>query len=130
MMLEALFAHQQQQQAFLSLVAWGLCLGLMFHAGALLRRFGLLRAIWDALTAAAAAAMLFLVALRFHSGLRAYGLLGLLLGFCLYMAGLHPFFQGIGALFRKVQKNRRPKAGETAAVGESSVQGMKGKVNG
>lgn len=130
MMLEALFAHQQQQQAFLTLVACGLALGLMLHAGALLRRFGFLRALWDALTAACAAAGLFLVALRFRSGLRAYEVLGLLVGLCLYMAGLLPVFQCVGGLFRKNQKNRRPKAGETVADGETTVQRKKGEVKG
>ncbi len=122
MMLEALFAHRQQQQAFLALVACGVILGLMLHAGSLLRRFGLLRALWDALTAAFAAAAVFLVALRFQSGLRAYAALGLLLGFCLYMAGLAPLVHGAAGLWRRRQKNLRQKAGEMPAGDESSVQ--------
>lgn len=129
MMLEVLFAHQQQQQAFLTLVVCGVVLGLMLHGGALLRRFGFLRALWDGLTAVCAGGMIFLVALRFQSGLRAYAVLGLLLGVILYMAGLSFLVNSAAKLVRKVQKNRRPKAGETPLDDESSVQRQKGEVS-
>lgn len=128
MMLEALFAHRQQQQAFLLLVAGGMALGVMLHLGTLLRRMGMLRGLWDALTAAGAAAVVFLAALRYQSGLRAYAALGLLLGILLYMAGVFPLVHAIADFFRKAQKNRRPKAGETTSGDESSVQRQKGEV--
>ncbi len=122
MMLETLFAHQQQEQAFLQLLACGVALGLMLHIGHLLRRHGVLCALWDALTAACGTLMLFAVMLRFHSGLRAYGLLGLVLGILLYMAGLSQPVQGTVNLFRKYKNSRPPKAGKPPADAESTVQ--------
>lgn len=130
MMLETLFTHQQQERAFLVLTACGVALGLLLHLGGLLRRFGVLRAIWDALTAAAAGGMVFAVALRFHSGLQAYAALGLLLGLLLYMAGLSPILQGMTAFFRKVSKKDGPKAGKAPADDESTVQRQASEVNG
>lgn len=130
MMLETLFAHQQQERAFLALAACGLCLGLMLHLGALLRHWGVLRAIWDALTAAAAGGMVFAVMLRFHSRLQAYAALGLLLGLLLYMAGLSHLLRGIASLFQKIQKKRRQKAGKAPTDDESTVQRQASEVNG
>lgn len=122
MMLEVLFAHQQQEQVFLALLACGVALGLMLHLSHLLRRHGILCAVWDTLTAAAGTLMLLLVILRFHSGLRAYGLLGLLLGMLLYLAGLSQVVQGAADLFQKYKNSRRPKAGNTPPDDESTVQ--------
>lgn len=121
MMLETLFAHQQQGQAFLSLLVCGTALGLMLHLGTLMRR-PLPVALWDLLTAAVCAVMVFMVILRYHSGLRAYGVLGLLLGILLYLAGACPLVQGAVNLFRKYKKSRRPKAGNAPADDESTVQ--------
>lgn len=122
MMLEVLFAHQQQEQAFLALLACGVALGLMLHISQLLRRHGVLCALWDALTAASGAGMLFLVILRYQGGLRAYGVLGLLLGMLLYLAGLSQLVQALAGLFQKDKNSRRPKAGKTPPDDESTVQ--------
>ena len=122
MMLETLFAHQQQQQAFLVLLACGVALGLMLHIGHLLRQHSVLCALWDALTAASGALMLFLVILRFHGGLRAYGILGMLLGMLLYLAGLSQLVQGGVNLFQKYKNSRRPKEGNEPPGDESKVQ--------
>ena len=122
MMLETLFAHQLQEQAFLALLACGVVLGLMLHIGHLLRRHGILCALWDAFTAACGTLMLFLVILRFHSGLRAYGLLGMLLGMLLYLAGLSQLVQGGVNVFQKYKNSRRPKEGNTPPGDESKVQ--------
>lgn len=130
MMLETLFAHQQQEQAFLALVVCGLCLGLMLHLGALLRYHAILRALWDVLTAAAAGSMVFVVMLRFHSRLQAYAALGLLLGLLLYVAGLSCLLQGAADFFHKIQKKRRPKAGKAPPDDESTVQRQASEVNG
>lgn len=121
MMLETLFAHQQQGQAFLSLLICGVGLGLLLHLGSYLQR-PLPVALWDALTAVSFAIMLFLVILRYQSGLRAYGVLGLLLGILLYLAGACPLVQGMVTLFRKYKNSRRPKAGNAPADDESTVQ--------
>lgn len=122
MMLETLFAHQQQEQAFLSLLACGVALGLMLHLGALLRQRKLLSALWDCLTAVATAGMLFAVTLRYHDRLRAYGVLGLLLGILLYLAGGSQLVQGGMNLFQKYKNSRRPKAGKSPPDDESTVQ--------
>lgn len=122
MMLEVLFAHQQQEQAFLALLACGVALGLMLHIGTLLRRHGVLCALWDALTAASGALMLFLVILRYQGGLRAYGLLGLMLGILLYLAGLSQLIRLAAELFQKYKNSRRPKAGKSPPDDESTVQ--------
>lgn len=122
MMLEVLFAHQQQEQAFLALLACGVALGLMLHIGTPLRRHGVLCALWDALTAASGALMLFLVILRYQGGLRAYGLLGLMLGILLYLAGLSQLIRLAAGLFQKYKNSRRPKAGKSPPDDESTVQ--------
>lgn len=123
MMLETLFAHQSQEQAFLSLMVCGLVLGLMLHIGTALRRsHGVLSGLWDVLTALAGAAMVFAVMLRYHDGLRAYGVLGILLGILLYLAGLAQPLQALGRLFQKYKDLRRPKAGKTTPDDESTVQ--------
>jgi len=121
MMLETLFAHQQQGQVFLTLTVCGTALGLRLHLGSLLRR-PLPIVLWDALTAVSCAIMVFMVILRYQSGLRAYGVLGLLLGILLYLAGAYPLVQGMVKLFRKYKNSRRPKAGNTPADDESTVQ--------
>lgn len=130
MMLETLFAHQQQERAFLALAVCGLCLGLMLHLGVLWRRCGILRALWDALTAAVAGGMVFAVMLRFHSRLQAYAVLGLLLGLLLYMAGFSHLLRGAVALFHKIQKKKRQKAGKTPRNDESTVQRQASEVSG
>lgn len=127
MMLEALFAHRQQQQAFLLLVAGGMALGAMLHLGTLLRRMGMLRGLWDALTAAGAAAMVFLAALRYQSGLRAYATLGLLLGILLYMAGVFPLVHAIADFFRKAQKTAAQKQEKPPAVMNHLYKGRKAR---
>jgi len=118
MMLETLFAHQQQEQVFLLMLACGMVLGLMLHIGTLLRR-RLLSALWDALTAFTGAAMVLLVILRYQSGLHAYGVLGLLLGGLLYLAGPAQLARGAGELLQKYKNSRRPKAGDSAPGDES-----------
>lgn len=85
-MMEALFAMEVQRQAFLRMLAGGLALGAMIHAGQGLRRRRVLSALWDGACASVLLALLlrvFLLAL----GARGYALLGLALGLLLYAAG-------------------------------------------
>lgn len=121
MMLEVLFAHQHQEQTFLSLLACGLALGLMLHIGTLLRR-RFLRTLWDVFTALAVAILVLLVILRQHDGLRAYGVLGLVLGALLYLAGFSQILQAGVNLFQKYKNSRPPKAGNTPPDDETNVQ--------
>ena len=122
-MLEVLFAHQSQEQAFLAFVVCGVALGLMLHLGASLRRRSLLlSSIWDVLCALSCAVMVLLVLFRFRTGLRAYAVLGLLLGAVLYLAGLAHILQGMGRLFQKYKNSHRPKAGKPPFGDESTVQ--------
>lgn len=120
-MLEALFAHQSQEQAFLAFLVCGLALGLGLHIGSNLHRPPL-RALWDIFTALACTALAFLVLLRFGTGLRAYALLGVLLGVLLYLAGLAQVLQSAGRLLQKYKNSRPPKAGESTPDDESTVQ--------
>lgn len=121
MMLETLFAHQSQEQAFLSLMLCGLALGLMLHIGTSLRRgHPLLSSIWDVLTALLGGAMAFAVMLRYHTGLRAYGMLGILLGILLYLAGLAQPLHALEKLLQKDKNSRRPKAGKSLPDDEST----------
>ena len=120
-MLETLFARQQQGQAFLALLVCGMALGLMLHLGALVRR-PLAAALWDTLTALVCGGMVLMVLLRYQSGLRAYGALGLLLGILLYLAGACPLVQLAVNLFRKYKNSLQPKAGNTPPDDESTVQ--------
>lgn len=112
-MLEVLFAHQNQEEAFLAFLCCGLALGLMLHTGTALRgRRPLLCALWDVLTAALMCGMVFLVLLRFRTGLRAYALLGVLLGVLLYLAGLAQLLEALAGFFQKDKNSARPKAGK------------------
>lgn len=120
-MLEALFAHQSQEQAFLAFLVCGLALGLGLHIGAAVRK-PVLRALWDVITALACAALAFTVLLRFGTGLRAYALLGILLGVLLYLAGLAQVLRLAGNLFQKYKNSRPPKAGKPTTDDESTVQ--------
>lgn len=121
MMLETLFAHQSQEQAFLSLMLCGLVLGLMLHIGTSLRRgHPLLSSIWDVLTALLGGAMALAVMLRYRTGLRAYGMLGILLGILLYLAGLAPLLHTQEKLLQKYKNSRPPKAGKALPDDEST----------
>lgn len=123
MMLETLFAHQSQEQAFLALLVCGLLLGLMLHIGTALRRgHPVLCGLWDVLTALACAVMVFVVMLRFRTGLHAYGVLGIFTGILLYLAGLAQPLHAVGSFFQKYKNSRRPKAGESLPDDESTVQ--------
>lgn len=122
MMLETLFAHQQQEQVFLSLLLCGLVLGAMLHLGVWLRRrHRLLGGVWDVLTALGCAAMVLGVMLRYHQGLRAYGALGILLGILLYLAGLSQPISALGRLLQKYKDSHRPKAGKCPVDDESNL---------
>ena len=91
MTLEVLFARAAQGQAFLLLAAGGAVLGGMLHlAGWLHRVWRLLGMTADVLCALAAALLLLGAAFVTGSGLRAYALLGLLVGLALYRAGVQP----------------------------------------
>lgn len=122
MMLETLFAHQQQEQAFLSLMVCGLVLGAMLHLSvALHRHHPVLGGVWDGLTALCCAAMLFGVMLRYHQGLRAYGALGILLGILLYLAGLSQPIAALSRLLQKYKDSHPPKAGKCPVDDESNL---------
>lgn len=121
-MLETLFAQRSQEQAFLALMTCGLVLGLLFHMGSALRSHPVWSALWDVLTAALGTGAVFTVLLKFHQQLRAYAILGLLLGALLYLAGLYQPLQALGRLLQKYKHMLRPKAGESTSGDESNVQ--------
>lgn len=116
MMLENLFAQAGQEQAFLWLTAGGFGLGLLMQLSGALRCVG--RAVGlmgDVLTALAVGALLLWVLTRYGGGLRAYGLLGLLIGLLLYWAGASRLVSALGAgvarLWRRMKKTPSPKEG-------------------
>ena len=116
MMLENLFAQAGQEQAFLWLTAGGFGLGLLMQLSGALRRLGRVAGLLsDVFTALAAGTLLWWVLTRFGGGLRAYGLLGLLLGLLLYYAGASRLVSALGAgvarLWRKMKKTPSPKEG-------------------
>lgn len=121
MMLEALFAQQQQEKVFLALLVLGLLLGLMLHLGTLLHRHPILRGLWDGLSAAVGSGMLLTVLMVFRSGLRAYAILGLLIGGLLYAAGFSGMVQGILRLLKKMCRKVRAKAGKAPPDDELSA---------
>ena len=127
MMLEALFAKQGQEQAFLALALCGWALGLLLHAGRWSRRrHRVVSIVWDVLTALAGLAMTLTVLLRLRIGLRGYGLLGLVTGLVLYLAGAFFVVEGLFHLIawaaEKIRDSARPKEGKTAPGANCSVQ--------
>lgn len=116
MMLENLFAQAAQEQTFLWLTAGGFGLGLLVQAACALRRVSRVAGLaGDVLTALAAGALLLWVLTRFGGGLRAYGLLGLLIGLLLYFAGVSRLVSalgtGVAGILRKMKKTPSPKEG-------------------
>lgn len=116
MMLENLFAQAGQEQAFLWLTAGGFGLGLLMQLSGALRRVGRVAGLMgDVFTALAAGTLLLCVLVRFGGGLRAYGLLGLLIGLLLYWAGASRLVSALGAgvarLWRRMKKTPSPKEG-------------------
>lgn len=116
MMLENLFAQAGQEQAFLWLTAGGFGLGLLMQLSGALRRFSRVAGLMgDVLTALATGTLLLWVLVRFGGGLRAYGLLGLLMGMLLYWAGASRLVGALGAgvarLWRRMKKTPSPKEG-------------------
>lgn len=116
MMLENLFAQAGQEQAFLWLTAGGFGLGLLMQLSGALRRVSRVAGLMgDALTALVAGTLLLWVLVRFGGGLRAYGLLGLLMGLLLYFAGASRLVGALGAgvarLWRRMKKTPSPKEG-------------------
>ena len=127
MMLEALFAKQGQEQAFLALALCGWALGLLLHAGRWIRRrHRVVSIVWDVLTALAGLAMTLTVLLRLRIGLRGYGLLGLVTGLVLYLAGAFFVVEGLFHLIawaaEKIRDSARPKEGKTVPGANCSVQ--------
>ena len=116
MMLENLFAQVGQEQAFLWLTAGGFGLGLLMQLSGALRRVGRVAGLMgDVFTVLAVGTLLLWVLVRFGGGLRAYGLLGLLLGLLLYYAGASRLVSALGAgvarLWRRMKKTPSPKEG-------------------
>ena len=116
MMLENLFAQAGQEQAFLWLTAGGFGLGLLMQLSGALRRVGRVAGLMgDVFTVLEVGTLLLWVLVRFGGGLRAYGLLGLLLGLLLYYAGASRLVSALGAgvarLWRRMKKTPSPKEG-------------------
>ncbi len=116
MMLENLFAQAGQEQAFLYLTAGGFGLGLLMQLSGAARRLSRAAGLaGDVFTALAAGALLLWVLVRFGGGLRAYGLLGLLIGLLLYFAGAGRLVGALGKalarLWRGKKKTPSPKEG-------------------
>lgn len=108
MTLEVLFARAAQGQAFLLLAAGGAALG------GLLQLAGLLHRVWrpagmaaDVLCALGAALLLLWAAFVTGSGLRAYAVLGLLVGLALYRAGVQPMVRGAARMAQKLFVRRQ-----------------------
>ena len=127
MMLEALFAKQGQEQAFLALALCGWALGLLLHAGRWIRRrHRVVSIVWDVLTALAGLAMTLTVLLR-HMGYEgAPEFRGLVTGLVLYLAGaffvVEGLFRLMGWAAEKIRDSTRPKEGKTAPGANCSVQ--------
>ena len=126
-MLEALFAKQGQEQVFLALALCGCALGFLLHAGRWIRRrHRVLSFLWDVLTALAGLAMTLMVLLHLRTGLRGYGLLGLVTGLVLYLAGAYFIMEGFFRLMtfaaEKLHDFARPKEGKTVPGANCSVQ--------
>ncbi|MGN0778760.1 MAG: spore cortex biosynthesis protein YabQ [Aristaeellaceae bacterium] len=116
MMLENLFAQAVQAQLFLWLMAGGLGLGALHQLSRALRRRSRMAGLaGDVLTALTLGLVLLWTLTRFGTGLRAYGLLGLVLGLALYLAGVSPLMsavgQGAARLGSRMEKFRRKKEG-------------------
>ena len=105
MMIEALFARDGQTQAFLWMLLCGFGLGPMMHMGSLVER---LRTLWDVMTALLLGGMVLWIIARCGAPLRAYAVLGILLGTLLYQAGVG---YAVNFLFRR-RKTSAAKAGE------------------
>ncbi|MBQ8653824.1 MAG: hypothetical protein IJ507_02710 [Clostridia bacterium] len=108
-MLESLFAQAGQGQAFIHLTVGGFVLGALTHLSGCIRRGRrLLGALCDALAAVLMGFMLLGVLFRFGGGVRAYGLLGLLIGLTLYYAGFSRLAEALvraaGRLMKRLQK--------------------------
>lgn len=113
MMIEALFARDGQTQAFLWMLCAGMFTGLLLHLGRLLRG-AVLHAVWDVLTALLLGGMALVITAGCGAPLRAYALLGLLLGLLLYASGF-------GWLAEKLitrRKTSAPKEGEAVCRDE------------
>ena len=122
-MLENLFAHAQQQQAFLCLTGCGFVLGAMVHLTGFVRRGRrLLGAMCDLACSAVLLVLLLMNLLRYGGGIRAYGLLGLMIGFVLYCAGVSRLVEALVALGAKLVKGFRktssPKEGFSSGGAE------------
>ena len=116
MMLESLFARSGQEEVFLSMTGCGFLFGMLLHFSGMMRRSRrLLGILGDLLSAIALGGMLMLILLRYGGGMRAYGLLGLLIGALLYWAGVSRLIDMLAAflrrLFKKSHKTPVPKAG-------------------
>lgn len=117
MTLELLFARAAQGRVFLLLTAGGAALGLLLQLAGLLHRWNRFAGMAaDALWAFSAGALVLLTALYTGTGLRMYGLLGLLIGLALYRAGVYPLVRGLAGL---VQKMFSPQAGKRPTDAES-----------
>ena len=91
MTLEVLFSQAAQGRTFLLLALFGALLALAVHTGSLLHRLHRWLGIAaDLLCAVLAAVVLGRILLASGSGLRLYGLLGLMIGAALYSAGPGP----------------------------------------
>jgi len=93
----------------LAMVLCGLALGLMLHLGSLWRR-PVLRCLWQVLTALMVGSMALFAFAKGAGGLRAYGLLGLVVGAALYAAGLA---RPMAWLFARLAKSPLQKEGKS-----------------
>lgn len=108
MTLEVLFARAAQGQVFLMLAAGGAALGALLQlAGLLHRRWRAAGMAADGLCVLAGTALVLLAVFRAGSGLRAYGLLGLLTGIALYRAGVQGLLEVLCRLVQKLFRTRQ-----------------------
>lgn len=101
-MLETLFARAGQERVFLLLTAGGLALGALAQGTEWLRRrFRRAALLWDGVTVITALALVLLALLTGGEGLRAYALLGLIIGLLLYYAGVHTLLTALNARVKR-----------------------------
>lgn len=122
-MLENLFAKAGQEQAFLWLTVSGFLLGAMLHVSGMVRRnHRFMGSLCDVMAALGVLVMLLSILLRFGGGIRAYGVLGIIIGLLLYYAGfsrlVEAFFSGVTKIVKRRQKTCRPKEGFPASNAE------------
>lgn len=128
MTLETLFARAAQGQTFLRLAVCGLALGALAQGcSALAGRFPAGTPLVSALAAGAALALILPVMCASGDGVRAYGVLGVIVGALLYAAGIAPAAAWVSRRGKKHQKPFRQKQEDPPGAGNCTGTGDGGE---